>query len=132
MLAMLSVAAALQREIVVDWKPQQPMQEIPEQLDNMTATLSATYVNIYCGYGALSNGSFGIVPRNETPEHWGDIRLCKPAVQHALSKGLGVGIVVEKRLPFTAAWRCQRPFHSGTACVCMCRWIRARSMLRKQ
>ena len=54
MLAMLSVAAALQREIVVDWKPQQPMQEIPEQLANMTATLSATYVNIYCGYGALS------------------------------------------------------------------------------
>ena len=85
----------LASQVTVWWKPKQASSIAPD-VEGMKSQLFATDVIIYCGYAALRDGSFGVDPHPEGG--WGNVSLCKHAVQEASSSGLGVQIIVEGRM----------------------------------
>ena len=80
----------------VSWKPFK-RDTLENEVHNMTTLLSATELQIYCGLGALANGSYGFVLASH-PDRWGQLQLCQPAIETALRGGVkSIQLMVESR-----------------------------------
>ena len=89
----VSASSAPAARVTFWWKPSNAS-SIAADVAGMRS-FSATDVNLYCGYAALADGTFGVDPRPEGG--WGDPTLCQEAVSVAAHAGLGVQLVVEGR-----------------------------------
>ena len=89
----VSASSAPAARVTFWWKPSNAS-SIAADVAGMRS-FSATDVNLYCGYAALADGTFGVDPRPEGG--WGDPTLCQEAVSVATHAGLGVQLVVEGR-----------------------------------
>ena len=89
------------RSVGVCWKPFSRA-TLQLEVQNMSAQLSATELIIYCGLGALTNGSFGVVTAAHA-NRWGQPDLCLPAVAAARQAGIvSIQVMVESRTDMPA------------------------------
>jgi hypothetical protein len=89
------------RSVGVCWKPFSRA-TLAGEVRNMSAQLSATELIVYCGLGALTNGSFGIVTAAH-PNRWGQTDLCLPAIATARQGGIAsIQVMVESRTDMPA------------------------------
>ena len=89
------------RSVGVCWKPFSRA-TLQQEVRNMSAQLSATELIVYCGLGAQTNGSFGIVTAAH-PNRWGQPDLCLPAIAAARQGGIAsIQVMVESRTDMPA------------------------------
>ena len=91
------------RSVGVCWKPFSRA-TLSQEVRNMSAQLSATELIVYCGLGAQTNGSFGIVTAAH-PNRWGQPDLCLPAIAAAARQGgiaPSIQVMVESRTDMPA------------------------------
>ena len=108
-LLLLLVSAALvaswlpgtPRTVGVCWKPYSRA-TLQDEVQNMSALLSATELIVYCGLGAQTNGSFGVVTAAHS-SRWGQPELCLPALAAARNGGIkSIQVMVESRTDMPA------------------------------
>lgn len=89
------------RSIGVCWKPFS-FATLQQEVRNMSTQLSATELLVYCGLGAQTNGSFGVVTASH-PNRWGQPDLCLPAIAAATQGGVvSIQVMVESRTDMPA------------------------------